>query len=213
MKNIKIKKGFTLIELLLVVGLISVISIGIYVVLKKVQENQKVQETTQFVKLILDRISDAAAAADNYENFANDLSGSNLSTVSQLQPPENVIRSRVVPDKYINGNFVVDPFGRAYVGFNNQQTQSLTSMSAGRNLIVTVFVENPGQCIKTATALATTYDALAITTVGAGEQFYSDLLVKPMNENFDRENVNDYCMLGTNGSYMHFGISKPIINP
>lgn len=213
--KLKIKnKAYTLVELLLVVGLISIISAAVYIGYKTVKENQKVQEGAQLIKLILERVDEASAAGADYSNFANPIAttGATLITSAQtIAPPANVINSKLVPPNYVNGAFVTNPLNPGYLGFLNMTTAANTTTIAGKNFFLTVFVPNPGQCIKLATMLAPSYSALSMNVVLASgtTQWYGDSLVRPNGSAFNRTNIENYCLLGVNGAHLNFGISKP----
>lgn len=89
------KKGFTLVEILLVVGIVSIMSVGIYVKYKSMAMNNRVQLETQDLYAIGNKITSA------YQ------SSSSLATLSNT----TAIAGGLVPTELINTPNIVSRFG------------------------------------------------------------------------------------------------------
>lgn len=95
------KNAFTLVEILLVVGFITLTSLAVYTIYNKVKINNQVKEAVQLYEITFAGVQNTTAGVYNF-------------------PPEfstvafgNTYFRSIVPDRYIQGANLVNPFGGA----------------------------------------------------------------------------------------------------
>lgn len=109
----KINKGFTLVEILLVVGLITIMGIGVYSVYKNAQSNTVAENDAELFTGMFEKLRQATAAVSDFTAFAN---------VGGTTPTNNFITSGIVPSKNISGTNITN-----FKGYNINVASTITT--------------------------------------------------------------------------------------
>lgn len=177
------QQGFTLIELLIVVGIISVLGMAIYGIVKKVENSEKVNSTITFTTTVLQRINDASAVAPNYEKFGVSTSysaGNSAFSNVTAQAPDALIKSGIIPPNNLQDNYVVSSYNQR-VGFYYSTTPNLFFMSLPKL--------PAGACLQIGQQVQNYADALIVQSGGGG-----GVLAKTLDGNFDRDKLQTECL-------------------